>query len=134
LLTRECFLGDLGKAVAEASDRSQPLSLARLSFDGPFDERAGLDAARLVTRLIRAIDFATREQHSAILIAFTQTDLRSAHVVARRIAGLLKTTMLNPHRAHAKVTANVTLATLKAGDTPEGLIHRVLGVRMVAAE
>ncbi len=89
---------------------------------------------RVFTRLIRAIDFATREQHSAILIAFTQTDLRSAHIIARRIAGLLKTTMLNPHRAHAKVTANVTLATLKAGDTPERLIHRVLGASMVAAE
>jgi hypothetical protein len=134
LLMRDCFFRDLGKAAAEASDRSQPLSLARLSFDGPLDERASLDGARLVNRLIRAIDFATREQDGAILIAFTQTDLRSAHVVARRIAGLLKTTMLSPHRAHAKVTANVTLATLKAGDTPEGLMHRVLGSRMVAAE
>jgi hypothetical protein len=84
--------------------------------------------------LIRAIDFATREQDGAILIAFTQTDLRSAHVVARRIAGLWKTAMLRPLRAHAKVTANVTLATLKACDTPEGLFHRVLGSRMVAAE
>jgi hypothetical protein len=134
LLTRDCFFRDLGKAVAEAGDRSQPLSLARLSFDGPLDERAGLDGARLVTRLVRAIDFATREQDGSILIAFTQTDLRSAHVVARRIAGLLKTAMLTPHRAHAKVIANVTLATLKAGDTPEGLMHRVLGSHMVAAE
>lgn len=134
LLTLDCFFRDLSKAVSEASDRSQPLSLARLSFDGPLDDRASLDGARLVNRLVRAIDFATRDQDGAILIAFTQTNLRSAHVVARRIAGLLKTTMLSPHRAHAKVTANVTLASLKAGDTPEGLMHRVLGSRMVAAE
>jgi hypothetical protein len=132
LLMRDCFFRDLGKAAAEASDRSQPLSLARFSFDGPLDARAGLDGARLVTRLVRAIDFATRDDDGAILIAFTQTSLRSAHVVARRIAGLLKTTMLTPHRA--KVTANVTLATLKAGDTPDTLMLRVLGSRMVAAE
>jgi hypothetical protein len=58
--------------------------------------------------------------------------LEARQIDARRIAGLLKTAMPSPHRAHAKVTANVTLATLKAGDTPEGLIHRVLGSRMVA--
>jgi hypothetical protein len=134
LLTRDHFFRDLGKAAAEASDRGQPLSLARFSFDGPLDQRAGLDGARLVTRLVRAIDFATRDDDGAILIAFTQTSLRSAHVVARRIAGLLKTTMLIPHRTHAKVTANVTLATLKAGDTPDTLMLRVLGSRMIAAE
>jgi len=134
LLTRGNFFRDLNKGVAEASDRSQPLSLARFAFDGPLDARAGVDAARLVTRLVRAIDFATRDDDGAILIAFTQTDLRSAHVVARRIAGLLKTAMLTPHRAHAEVTANVTLATLKAGDTPDTLMLRVLGSRMVAAE
>src|SRR5690242_9962786 len=96
LLTRDSFFRDLDKAMAEASDRSQPLSLARIWFDGRLDPRAGLDGARLVTRLVRAIDFATRDEDGAILIAFTQTDLRSAHVVARRIAGLLKTTMLMP--------------------------------------
>jgi hypothetical protein len=134
LLTRDCFFRDLAKAVAEASDRSQSLSLARFSFDGPVDPRASLDGARLVTRLVRAIDFATRDDDGAILIAFTQTGWRSAHVVARRIAGLLKTAMLSPHRGHARLTANVTLATLKAGDTPDTLMLRVLGSRMVAAE
>jgi hypothetical protein len=134
LLTREAFWRDLGRAIAEAADRSQPLSLARFSFEGPLDARAALDGARLVTRLTRAVDFAAREDDGAILIAFTQTDLRSAHVVARRIAGLLKTTMLAPHRAHHKVAANVTLATLKAGDTADTLMLRVMGSRMVAAE
>ena len=132
LLTRDAFWRDLGKAIAEAADRSQPLSLARFSFEGPLDDRSALDGARLVTRLTRAIDFAGRDEDGAILIAFTQTDLRSAHVVARRIAGLLKTTMLGS--AHQKVTANVTLATLKAGDTLDSLMLRVMGSRMVAAE
>jgi hypothetical protein len=134
LLSRDAFWQDLRKAVADAGDRSQPLSLARISFDAPLDQRASLDGARLLTRLIRNIDFAAREDDGAILIAFTQTDLRSAHVVARRIAGVLKTAMLAPHRAHARLAANVTLATLKAGDTLDSLVRRVLGTRAVAAE
>ena len=134
LLTREAFWQELGKAVAEASDRGQALSLARLSFDGPLDARAGLDAARLLARLTRNIDFATRDQDGEMLIAFTHTDLRSAHVIARRIAGVLKNTLLAPHSAHAKITANLTLATLKVGDTLDSLMLRVMGDRVVAAE
>src|SRR5450830_1998392 len=82
LLTRDSFWRDLSKAVTEASDRSQALSVARYSFDGALDQRAGIDGARLVTRLIRNIDFACRDEDGSILVAFTQTDMRSAHVVA----------------------------------------------------
>jgi hypothetical protein len=41
--------------------------------------------------------------------------------------------MLTPQRADPP-TANVTLATLKAGDTLDSLMMRVMGSRMVAAE
>lgn len=134
LHTRDAFLRDLGKAVADAADRSQALSIARYSFDGAIDERASMDGARLVTKLIRNIDYATRDTDGAILIAFGQTDLRNAHVVARRIGGALKNAMLTPQRAHQPITANITLATLKAGDTLDSLMLRVMGSRMVAAE
>jgi len=134
LLMRESFWRDLSKAVADASDRSQPLSVARYSFDGPLDPRAGMDGARLVTRLVRNIDFACRDEDGAILVAFTQTDLRSAHVVARRIAAVLKNTVLTPNRAHDKIAVHVTLATLKNGDNLTSLMQRVMGSRMVAAE
>jgi GGDEF domain-containing protein len=131
LLTRDSFWRDLSKAVAEAADRSQALSLARYSFDGALDARAGLDGARLVTKLVRNIDFACRDDDGSILVAFTQTDLRSAHVVARRIAAALKNAML---AGNAAITANVTLATLKNADTIDSLMQRVQGSRMVAAE
>jgi hypothetical protein len=134
LLTRDCFFRDLSKAVAEASDRSQALSLARFSFEGVPDERGALDRTRLMTRLIRNIDFATNEDDGAILVAFTQTDLRSAHVVARRIAASLKNTVGTSAQPHDEVTANVTLATLKSGDTLDSLMIRVVGSRVVAAE
>ena len=107
LLTRVSFLRDLNSIRVEASDRSLPLSVARFSFNAGADKRESLDAARLMTRLIRNIDFATRDEDGAILIAFTQTDLRSTHVIARRLAGALKGAMLTRQRAGGRLTANV---------------------------
>ena len=129
LLTRDCFFRDLGKAIPDASDRSMALSMARFSFDGGPDGRATLDRARLMTRLVRNVDFATIEDDGAILAAFTQTDLRSAHVVARRIASTLAKAVAAPG-----ITVNLTLATLKAGDTLDSLMLRVMDSRVVAAE
>jgi len=133
LLTRESFWRDLSKVAAESADRSLPLSVARFTFDSASEARSSLDAARLMTRLIRNIDFATRDEEGAILVAFTQTDLRGAHVFVRRLAGALKNTMLTTQNPEP-LTANVTLATLKAGDTLDTLMMRVMGSRMVAAE
>jgi hypothetical protein len=135
LHARDAFWRDLGKTMDEAADRSQPLSVARYSFDGAFDERASFDAARLMTRLIRSVDFATVDDDGSIFVVFGQTGLREAHVVARRIAGALRTAMQRaPQGAPQKITANVTLATLKTGDTLDTLMLRVMGSRMVAAE
>jgi hypothetical protein len=58
---------------------------------------------------------------------FTETDLRAAHVVARRIASILKNTMLAPDRRPGKIDAAVTLATLKPTDSVDTLIARVVG-------
>jgi GGDEF domain-containing protein len=134
LLMREVFWRELNKAVLEASDRSLPLSLARFTFQGTDDERARLDGARLLTRLIRNIDFATREDDGSLLIALTQTDLHHAHVVVRRIAGTLRNHMRTAKQPQQPITANVTLATLKAGDNLDSLMMRVMGHRVVAAE
>ena len=133
LLTRDSFWHDLKMAISEAADRSMPLSVARFSFGKDLDERASLDAARLMSRLIRNIDFATRDGEGAILVAFTQTDLRNTHVTVRRIATSLKRMILVP-QGEEPPAANVTLATLKAGDTLDTLMIRVVGSRMVAAE
>ena len=133
LLTRDSFWHDLKMAISEAADRSMPLSVARFSFGKDLDERASLDAARLMSRLIRNIDFATRDGEGAILVAFTQTDLRNTHVTVRRLAASLKRMILAP-QGEEPPAANVTLATLKAGDTLDTLMMRVVGSRMVAAE
>jgi hypothetical protein len=134
LFTLDAFWRDLNQAIVDAADRSQPLSVARFSFDGPVDPRASLDGARMLPKLIREIDFAAREDDGTLLIALPQSDLRHSHVAVRRIAATLKNAMLVSQRPQEKVTANVTLATLKAGDTLDTLMLRVMGSRMVAAE
>ncbi|HZD91009.1 MAG TPA: GGDEF domain-containing protein, partial [Pseudolabrys sp.] len=133
LLTQDAFWSELARSIAEASERSQALSVARFIFEGTRDLRASLDAARLLPRIIRNIDFAVREDDGSLLVVFTQTDLRNAHVVARRIAAALKNRAF-AGRPQEKISANVTLATLKAGDTLQSLLLRVFGSQVVAAE
>jgi hypothetical protein len=130
LLTPACFWGELDRAMTDAFRQSHALSLGRFSFDGAVTERARDDAVRLVARLVRDSDFACAEDDGGILIAFGQTDLNSVHVIARRIAATLRNTML----ANGPVSANVTLATLKANDTLDSLMLRVNGGQVVAAE
>ena len=124
LLARDAFWRDLGNAVQEAGDGGGALSVARFSFED-IDRRASIDAARLFSRLVRNIDFACREQDGSILAAFTETDLRSAHVVARRIASVLKHTMLAPDKDHRSLKPTITLATLKPSDNLSTLVARV---------
>ena len=102
------------------------ISIARFSF-GQADRRSSLDAARLVARLVRQVDFACREADNSIFAVFTETDLRSAHVIARRIASVLKNTMLAPDSKRSGLDAEVTLATLKPTDSVDSLIARVVG-------
>lgn len=134
LLDATVFWRDLGRAVEEAEEAGVALSVARFSFEGVTDRRAYVDAARLFSRLVRNIDFACREQDGSILAAFTETDLRSAHVVARRIASVLRQTMVSPDRDRRNIKPTITLATLKPTDNLSTLVARVGSYPKVAAE
>jgi len=125
-LAHDAFWRDLNRAVDDAEKRGVGLSIARFSF-ARTDRRVSLDAARLVGRLMRQIDFACREADDSIFAVFTETDLRAAHVITRRIASVLKHTMLAPDRQRGGVETAVTLATLKPTDNVESLIARVVG-------
>jgi len=129
LLSRAAFWRDLDRAVQQAEDAGGALSVARFSFEG-IDRRASIDAARLFSRLVRNIDFACREQDGAIIAAFTETDLRSAHVVVRRLASVLKHTVLSSEQT---LKPTVTLATLKPSDNLSTLVARVGTYPKVAA-
>lgn len=126
LLSKEAFWRDLNRAVADAENRSVRLSIARFAFEQD-DRRISLDAARLLARLMRRVDFACREADSSIFAVFTETDLRAAHVITRRLASVLRNTMLAPDHGHRGVDAAITLATLKPTDNIDSLIARVTG-------
>jgi hypothetical protein len=126
LLAQEAFWRDLNRAVGDAEKRGVGLSIARFSFQRS-NRRSSLDAARLVGRLMRQVDFACQEADNSIFAVFTETDLREAHVIARRIASVLKNTMLTPDDTQGDIGAAVTLATLKATDNVDSLIARVVG-------
>jgi GGDEF domain-containing protein len=133
LLDREAFWRDLDRAVQQAEDEGAALTIARFSFDEISDQRCSIDAARLFSRLMRNIDFACREQDGSIIAAFTETDLRNAHVVARRIAGVLRNTMMSPDLDRRSIKPTVTLATLKPTDNLSTLVARVGTYPTVAA-
>lgn len=136
LFTIRAFLRDLDRAVQDARERGIGLCLARFSFPTNIERRTSMDAARLVSRLVRTADFACRASDGSILLAFSGTALRNAHVVARRIASVLRHTMLlseSSEGKHFRIDPTVTLAALKASDTVESLLARVSEPTPVAA-
>jgi hypothetical protein len=132
-LFNEIAFGEaLAVAIEDCEERGARLSLARFFFEEPLDRRTSLDAARLVSRLVRNFDFACRQDDGSILFAFGDTELRDAHVAARRLASVLKHTMLRADRERPGISPAVTLATLKPADTMHTLLARV-APRPVAA-
>jgi hypothetical protein len=132
LFNADAFGQALVLSIQDAEDRGTRLSLARFSFEEPLDARTSMDAARLVSRLVRDVDFACRQDDGSILFAFGDTDLRDAHVAARRLASVLRHTMLRADRQRPAVSPSVVLATLKPSDTMHTLLARV-APRAVAA-
>lgn len=131
LLNETAFGSDLTRAIEQAAERGNSLSIARFWFEDMLDRRVSLDAARVIGRLMRSVDFACRQDDGSIVAVFTATDLKAAHVVARRLASVLKRTML--HAEQSPIGPNVTLATLKPSDTAITLLARI-APRAVAAE
>jgi len=107
--------------------------VARFTFGPVVDHRSGMDTARLVSRIVRNIDFACRGDDDSILCVFTGTDLRAAHVIARRIASVLKHTMLTSNKGRPKLETHITLGTLKPTDTMDSLLARVGAATFAAA-
>ena len=125
LLTRESFWRDLASAMQQAARRGISLSVARFTFGPALDRRANMDTARLVSRIVRNIDFACQGSDGSILCVFTGTDLQAAHVIARRIASVLKHTVLTSENGRPKLETHITLGALQPTDTADSLLKRV---------
>jgi GGDEF domain-containing protein len=134
LFAAQAFCRNLERAVRESEKKNSALSVARFTFEGLVDRRAHVDAARLFSRLVRNTDFACQEQDGSILAAFTKTDLRSAHLLARRIGGVLRQTMLSPGGDRRAIKPTITLAALKPRDDLGTLVARLGAHTKVAAE
>lgn len=83
-----------------------------------------LDAARILSRLMRRMDFATLDEYGAIVIVFAEADLRNAHAIARRLTSVLRHTMYST-KGDQRLDPQVTVATLKPGDTASAILRRL---------
>jgi hypothetical protein len=122
LLISAAFDRDLATAVYQTLSRGGGLSVARFAFD-PGHERAQIDGARILSRLMRQMDFGAIQDDGSVIVAFAETDLRTAHMIARRLASVMR------HTCHcnrdAKSEPVVTLATLQPNDSAKSLLARL---------
>ena len=120
------------RATISSAPSRMPASAASACRSRASPSRMPTTAAPAWTRLASSawlpanIDFGCRQDDGSIVCVFTETDLRAAHVVARRLASVLKLSPWSrPDREKARVAANVTLATLKPSDTLMTLMARI---------
>jgi hypothetical protein len=122
LLTSAAFHRDFATAVYQTLARGGGLSVARFAFD-PAHERAQLDGARIISRLMRQMDFGAVQQDGSVIVAFSETDLRAAHMIARRLSSVMR------HTTHGKRDTRsepaVTLATMLPSDSAKSLLARL---------
>jgi hypothetical protein len=134
LFTAAAFQHGLPQVIADCRRRNAPMSVARFDLLAALSPRARADAARLVRRLIAATDFASQDADGAITVVMSDTALHQCHVSARRIASILRNAMLNERDSASPVEAMVTIAALRATDSPHSLLARVTGPASAAAE
>jgi hypothetical protein len=122
LLTPAAFARNFATAVKEAQSDGGGLSVARFAFD-PTNLRAQLDGARIVSHLMRKMDFGTLQADGSAIVVLAETDLRAAHSIARRLSSVIRQT------THGKGSPRgepaVTVATLMPSDTPVSLLARL---------
>jgi len=123
LLTETAFDRDLAAVVRLTLANGGGLSLARFAFD-PANSRARHDGARLLSRLMRQMDFGTLRQDGSALVAFAETDLRMAHTIARRLFSVMRHTIYDNKGARRNEPV-VSVATLMPQDTLQSLLARL---------
>ena len=78
LLTPEAFERDFASAIYQTQQRGGGLSVARFAFD-PEHPRAQFDGARIISRLMRQMDFGAAQEDGSVVVVFAETDLKTAH-------------------------------------------------------
>jgi hypothetical protein len=72
---------------------------------------------------MRQMDFGAMQDDGSVIVVFAETDLRTAHAIARRLSSVMR------HTAHGKRDTRsepvVTVATLQSSDTAQSLLARL---------
>jgi hypothetical protein len=122
LFTSAAFSRDFATSVYQTLARGGGLSVARFAFD-PTHPRAQFDGARIISRLMRKMDFGAVQEDGSVVVVFAETDLRTAHMIARRLSSVMR------HTSHGKRDARsepvVTVATMLPGDSAKSLLARL---------
>jgi hypothetical protein len=122
LLMSAAFHRELTAAAEQTLSKGGALSVVRFAFD-PADARAQFDGARIVSRLMRQMDFGAAEPDGSVIMAFAETDLRTANMIARRLSSVMRHTSYGKRDARSEPV--VTLATLLPSDSSASLLARL---------
>jgi len=122
LLAKPAFDRDFANAVAQTLANGGGLSVARFGFDLT-NSRAQLDGARIVSRLMRQMDFGAIQDDGSVIVVFADTDLRDAHGIARRLSAVMRHTASGKQGTRSDPA--VTAAALMPGDTTTSLLARL---------
>ena len=122
LLTREAFERDFASAIYQTQQRGGGLSVARFAFD-PEHPRAQFDGARIISRLMRQMDFGAALEGGSVVVVFAETDLKTAHSIARRLSSVMRHTSHGQRDARSEPA--VTVATLLPNNSAKSLRSRL---------
>jgi GGDEF domain-containing protein len=122
LLTQVAFEREFATAIGQTLSAGGGLSVARFAFEGTH-ARAQLDGARIISHTMRQMDFGTMRPDRSVIVVFSETDLRAAHTIARRLSSVIRQTS---HGAgHQRFEPTLSIATLQPSDTPTLLLARL---------
>ena len=122
LLTTEAFHRDFATAVYHTQSRGGGLAAVRFTFD-TIPDRTRMDAARILSRLMRKIDYGTVLDDGSIIIVLAETDLRSAHMIAKRLSSVMKHTMHSKRDSRSEPSAEIT--AMLPDDSMGAMIERL---------
>jgi len=122
LLTPEAFERDFASAIYQTQQRGGGLSVARFAFD-PEHPRAQFDGARIISRLMRQMDFGAAHEDGSVVVVFAETDLKTAHTIARRLSSVMRHTSHGQRDARSEPA--VSVATLLPNDSAKSLRSRL---------
>jgi diguanylate cyclase len=137
LANRKFFDSEFGKAIAEAKQSGEPLSLLMTdvdhfkSFNDKYGHLTGDQVLRLVAisvkQNVKGQDIAARYGGEEFAIALPKTALQSAFTVADHIRCAVMTKELMKRSSGerlGRVTISIGVALLRPADTPQSLIER----------